>query len=312
MAEEIIYDSEEVLDAANTLGVSEKLFNSDVKNSLASDFTFLDELGFTGVGKLKQQNEALIYMHNSVVNDLKDHDTNMIDFETKQKEKIQELLEYKLEEKEEVQEVNVELKGVELGESNLGTMDQGISVKTTELSDIMPELSYSGKKDILLSIVNYQVSSMTGLLTDSNQSNILAFELKQVLNDNSSDISTIATDEEKDLQKALVESLASEKENIFREVEEDTFLRGMPYYKKIADLNNLPVSDLLIDEKNNKLLTDCVDYVCGHNGIDGMDASDIASVKNYISSLAESQSTSVASFLSNSNNAKIIRGGNKL
>ena len=303
MAGEIIYNSDEIYETQSILDKSAKIFSDDMKKSLASNFDALTAIGFTGVSKLQKQTDELISNHNSFKEELKEHDENRIELE----KSINETIKLKLENKQ-YEEVEDSANNHELAEVELDAVDEGEEINTALLKEAVREFSYSSKVAILKNILKLDAGSVSALLTDSASSNILVYEIKQMLNDNTSSISRTATDEEKEVQKEFIKALANEKDDIFREIEDDTYLRGMPYYKKISGLNGINVEDLLLDEKNNKLLTNCVKFICGHNAVSGMDTSDIDAVKAYVKGVAEKNKMAIDTLLTSAN-AQLLRRG---
>ena len=303
MAGEIIYNSDEIYEAQGILDTTAKIFSDDMKKSLASNFDSLTAVGYTGINKLQKQTDELINNHNSFKEELKEHDDNRIELE----KTLDETIKLKLENKQ-YEEVEDNANTHELAEVELEAVDEGQEINTALLTEAVREFSYSSKVSILKNILKLDTGSISALLTDPKESNILVYEIKQMLNDNTSSMSTTATDEEKEVQKEFIKALANEKEDILREIEDDTYLRGMPYYKKISGLNGINIEDLILDEKNSKLLTNCVKFICDHNAVGGMNASDIDAVKAYVKGVAENNKMSVDTLLTSAN-AQLLRRG---
>ncbi len=303
MALEITYNSDEIHELETTLENQEKILGDNMKQSLASNFDSLTAIGFGGINKLQSQTDSLITSHSSFIKELKEHDENKIELENA----INTAIKAKLDNNE-YEEANDASQTHELNDVVLQEVNEGQEINTEMLTEAVKEFSYTAKAAMLQNILNLDVGSLTSLLTDTNKSNILVYEIRQMLNDETTDLSRAATKGEKEVQKEFIRSLAKETSNIFKEVDENTFLRGIPYYKKISELNGINIEDLLLDDKNKKLLTDCVKFVCEHNAVNGIDDSDIAAVKAYVNEVANKHKLSTRELLTSSN-AQLLKEG---
>ena len=304
MAQEITYDSEEIIEIENILDTSEKLFTDEIKQDLTNDFAPLKDLGFTGLTVVQNQSTSLSNSHNSFSKELKSHDQNLTSLESSIDEKIKMMIDNKS-----IENTNNASDEKDLEEIDLNEVTSGQPISSAQLSELIAKFTYSSKVGILNNILNFEVSNVTSMVTDPEKSNILVYELRQMLNDDETDISIKATDEEKKLQKELLNSIAKEEENPFREVEEDSFLRGLPYFKKMAELNNLEVADLIIDKENEKLLNDCIKYIYDHSSVNGLTESDIASVKEYVDKIASKNNMSPTELFNSSSCISLIKEG---
>lgn len=304
MAEEITFDSEELFGIENILESSEKIFNDDIKKDLSNDFTSLLDLGFTGVSVVQNQTSTLSTNHDSFTKALKNHDQNITSLESSIDEKIKAMIDNK-----EIDDNNDASEVEELIDVDLDDIEKGQTISDEQLTSLVSEFTYTSKVGILKNILSYDVSNITSLITIPENSNILVYELRQMLYDDVTDINAKATDNEKHIQKEFINSLASEETNPFKDIEEDTFLKGLPYYKRIAELNNMDAGDLLVDKENEKLLKDCIEHIYNHTSVNGLSESDINSVKNYVNQIAKENNMSANELFENSSTISLLKGG---
>ena len=304
MAQEITYDQDEICEIESLVESLEKLFDDDIKKDLSNDFTSLFDIGFTGLSKLKEQTNTLATNHNALGTELKKHDNNMTSLENAIDVKIKSMIDTSL-----IEDTNNTSAARVLSEIEFAKVNKGKKVSIETLTTSVHEFSYNSKVTLLKNILKYDNGSVTSLLTDPDKANILVYEIRQMFNDKESEMSTEATEEEKQFQTELLNSLAEEKENVFKDVDEETFLRGLPYYKKIADLNGMKVSDLVIDKKNEKLLTDCIKYVYEHTFVNGLLQQDLSAVKGYVKGVSSKNNITPGILLSSKTGASLIKGG---
>ncbi len=304
MAQEITYDQDEICEIESLVESLEKLFDDDIKRDLSNDFTSLFDIGFTGISKLNEQTVSLASSHGNFASELKKHDQNMAGLENAIDVKIKTMIDNSV-----VEDNNNTSAARTLNEVNLPNIIKGQKINIAILTESLHEFNYTNKATILKNILRYGNGSVTSLLTDPDKSNVLAYEIKQMLGDKDAELSKVATEEEKEFQREFLNSLAEEKDNVFQEVDEDTFLRGIPYYKKISDLNGMKVSDLVIDKKNEKLLTDCIKYVYEHTFVNGLLQNDLTAVKGYVKGVSTKNNTTPGVLLTSKMGASLIKGG---
>ena len=304
MAQEITYDQDEIAEIESLVESIEKLFDEDIKNDLTNDFTSISNLGFTNITKLQEQTNTLGSTETKLANALKKHDQSITNLENSIDVKLKTMIDESTTE----DATNTSAAKV-LDEITLANVNKGQKISTATLITSVHEFTYTNKKAIIKNILKYNNGSVTSLLTDPDKSNILVYEIKQMLHDNESEMSKTATEEEKEFQRELLDSIAMEKENVLNDVNEDTFLKGLPYYKKIADLNNLKVSELIMDKSNEELFTSCVKYVYDHTFVNGLLENDLASVKGFVKGVSDKNNIDPVTLLSGKMGASLIKGG---
>ena len=308
MANTINYNSEEVAEARSIITQSVSILESDILTALSSSFTALTELDLfsDGIAKLQSQVQTLISDHQTFAGSLGSHDTDMTTFEETQATAVNQYI-------NETTESTSYYTGSKKknDEVKIDKTDEGTKISDKELQNIVEDLSYEGKLQALQNIVNTNGLDVTSLLTDESNSNILSCLLKQMLNDSSAEVSTTPSEYEKLIQETLLESIASEDNNIFAKLGENTFLQGMPYLKEVASSYKIDLSSLVLDDKYSDILFESIK--CMYNGSSEtmLTTSERSGVKNYIDSVASSNNMTVDELLSNKNNIDLIKGGNK-
>lgn len=306
MADRIFYDSNEVSNIVSKIGEHTDLIQSDIEYSINKNFSVLRELDLfsDGLDLLLSRADNIIYLNNKLVNLLNNHDGDFCSLENEH---------VSLFNKEEVEEKETEAYSgtvISIDEIVLSKINDGKVILTEYINEVIPSFSYDKKLEVLKEILNDNSNSLS-LLTDSDESDILVYQLKNILSDKYSiKLNKLTKDEEKELQKSFFESISDNDTNIFDELDTNTFLNGLSYYKQVAQKNGISDTDLLFDDKNKELFMDALNDIYNNSDqIDVLTENEIESVKNYINEVASSNSITVSELLSNSKYSSVIKGG---
>ena len=306
MADRIFYDSNEVSNIVSKIGEHTDLIQSDIEYSINKNFSVLRDLDLfsDGLDLLLSRADNIIYLNNKLVNLLNNHDGDFCSLENEH---------VSLFNKEEVEEKETEAYSgtvISIDEIVLSKINDGKVILTEYINEVIPSFSYDKKLEVLKEILNDNSNSLS-LLTDSDESDILVYQLKNILSDKYSiKLNKLTKDEEKELQKSFFESISDNDTNIFDELDTNTFLNGLSYYKQVAQKNGISDTDLLFDDKNKELFMDAVNDIYNNSDqIDVLTENEIESVKNYINEVASSNSITVSELLSNSKYSSVIKGG---
>lgn len=306
MANKIIYDSNEISSIVSKVGSYIDFIQSDVELSINRDFQVLKELDLfsEGLDLLLSKSDNLIYLNNKMINSLHLHDRDFIELENGY---------VSLFNHEDVIMTNDNSYGgsiVEIDEIVLNKVSDGKVILTEYVNSVIPSFSYDKKIETLKSILKDNSNSLN-ILTDPDESDILIYQLKNLLNeDYSIEIDKLSKEEEKELQKEFFEVISDNDTNIFDEIESNSFLHGLSYYKQIAQKNGINTTDLLFKEENNKLFMDSLNDIYNNGDqIDVLTESQVNSVKEYIEDLASTNNINVNELLSNSKYSSILKGG---
>jgi hypothetical protein len=288
------------------IGDHTNLIQSDIEYSINKDFSMLKELDLfsDGLDLLLSRSDNIIYLNNKLVNFLNTHDDDFCELENGH---------ITLFNKEEVEEQNEDAYSgsvVNIDEIVLNKINDGKVILTEYVSEVIPSFSYDMKLEVLKDITNNNANSLS-LLTDPDESDILIYQLKNILSDKYSiELNKLTKEEEKELQKSFFESISDNDTNIFDEIETNTFLHGLSYYKQVAQKNGMSITDLLFDDKNKDLFMNSINDIYNNSDqIDVLTESEMDSVKNYINETASANSISVNELLSNNKYSSILKGG---
>ena len=119
----------------------------------------------------------------------------------------------------------------------------------------------------------------------------------------------LSKEEEEELQKNFFESISDNDTNIFNDIGENTLLGGLSYYKQIAKKNDMSVSDLIFDKKNEELFLNTVKEVYESEELDVLTEKEINSLRNYIDNISKENGIPVKELLSNTKYSSIVKGG---
>ena len=307
MADKINYNSEDINEARVILNDSIRILESEISTPLSKDFKVLSETGlFTeGLSKLQAQFNTLANDHTTFLNSLASHDSDLSTFEKEQADAVRDYI-------EDNSNNNSYYGGERSSHKKKKSKDKddGNEISDKELKNIVADLSYSKKLQALQSILNMNGVDLTSLLTNQDNSNVLSYLLKQILNDSSAEISDNPTKYEKLIQETLLESIAKDDNNVFASLKEDSFLQGMTYLKDVANNNHVDVTDLVLDDKYSSLLLSSIKDMYQGKSETMLTSYEIKSVKAYVDKIASNNNISVDTLLSDTKYIDILKGGN--
>lgn len=305
MANQIVYSEEELELAKTNLNDSINILKNDIESSLNNDFSVLEELDLfsNGLAKLKRQTSSLGENHTSLVNKLTRHASSIREDEDARLQAIDDMR------GRGKTPSNNYAGGSVSGRSEEGyEKENGKAVTNSYLKEIIPELSAESKLQMLKNILVYK-SSVTALLGNEAKANMLIYYLKRMLKDEGALQSSLALDEEKELQKIIIESIAKEDKNLFAEIDEASYFAGLSFYKEVALKNNINVSDLLMNKEHEKLLMQSFHDIYFNSTAFDINEQETMKVKEFFDLVAKKHNMEVEKLLSDVNNMKLIKEG---
>lgn len=307
MAEKISYSVEELEIASKNLSDSLNILKNDIEKSINTDFRVLEELGFfsTGVNTIKKQIQNLGEEHNTLISKLSKHKEGY----QIQQDSFNNIIEQARGGKK-IRSDDYSGNNLTVRETEEYQKEDGSKVKNSYLREVIPLLDSNSKLQMLKNILVYNKGSFNSLFTDSTKANVLVYQIKKMLKDEEAKVSKVSFDDEKFIQKQVIETIAKEGKNLFMDVNDKTFLSGINYYNKVALLNNINVSDLLIDKDKEELLRKAFnDLYFDRANLDGITKEEVERVKEYFNILAKNNNVSVEQLLSNSKYMNVIKEG---
>ena len=305
MADNLSYDSNEISSIVSSIGEYTSLVQNEIEISLNRHFQILKELDLfdDGLDLLLSRADNVVYLNNKMVNILNMHDNDFNDLENNN---------VNLFGKEEESTPSDEAYAgavVNIDEIVLNKINDGKVILTEYVNEVIPSFSYDKKLEVLKSILNNNTSSLS-ILTDLDESDIMVYQLKNILSSKYSiQLNKLTKEEEKELQKSFFKSIIENDTNIFDDIKTNTFLHGLSYYKQVAQKNGISEVDLIFDENNKDLFMNSINEIYNSDQIDVLTDDQLKSVKNYINEIASSNSITVKDLLSNSKYSSIIKGG---
>lgn len=302
--DKIIYDSNEITTIISKINENTSFVENDIKSSINNDFFVLQELDLfnEGLNLLKSYIDKIVNYNSDLVLTLNNHDSNMNEINNKH---------LSLFNKEDIEKQEEQYGGgqVTIDEIVLNKVTDGKVILTEYINEVLPSFSYDRKLEVLKSIVNNDTNSLN-ILTNKEESDIVIYKLKEILNkDYSIELSKLSKEEETDLQKSLFESISDNDTNIFDEIENDSFLHGLSYYKQVAQKNGISTADLIFDDKNKDLFMNSINDIYNNDSIDVLTDKEMNSVKEYINQLANKNNINVSDLLNGSKYSSVIKGG---
>lgn len=300
----IVYDSNEISSIMSKIGNNSSIVESDIVNSLTNDFSMLQELDLfaEGLNKLSSKASQVISLNNRLLTRLSEHDSNMNELNKKHTDMFNNIDDYADDSSVYSGEV------VSIDEITLSSVPDGKLILSEYIGSVIFKFPYDKKLVLLKKILNDGKNSLD-IITDSKQSDILIYQLKEVLKeDYSIDLGKLTIEEEKELQKAFFNSICDENKNIFDEIEQDSILKGMSYFKEVCSNNNISVTDLLYDDNNKDLFVNALKDIY-NNQLESLTANETLSVRSYIDNVASSNKIEVSKLLEGSEYSSILKGG---
>lgn len=305
MAKEMIYNEEELSETTTLLNTSLDIVEKDIGPSLISNFSYLQDLGFSSLSSLKNQVEQLSIFQKALIAKINGHNSELGELE-------QELTNYINQEAISGSREDTGYKGevIDIDDINLDDVNKGQKINNEYLENVSPIFTSSQKMAILENINNNSDSDFTLLFTDPDKSNVLVCELKKILGDSDAVLSDVATDEEKNIQKVILNSMADGDNNYFAEFGTDSILQGMPYLKEFAQNKNITVGDLVLDNEysNDFMLALKNIYNGDDKNLESLGESEIESIKSYVDKIAEQNNMTAQELLTVENAGLIKRG----
>ncbi len=300
----IIYDSDEILGIVSKIGETINTMQSDVYPLLNNGFSLLEELDLfnTGLEKLKAKTDNSIYINNKLITCLRGHDNDLNELDNKHKSLFSNI-------SASIDNNNYSGAAVEINDIVLNKINDGKVILTEYVKEVIPSFSYDKKLEVLKDILSNDSNSLS-LLTDVTESDIMVYKLKEVLNkEYSIELNKLTKEEEQEIQKSFFESIIDNDTNIFDDIDGNSFLHGLHYYKQIADKNDISVSDLIYNDENKELFMEAVNDIYNNEEVDVLTEKETISVKNYIKEIASKNSIGISEMLSDSKYSSVIKGG---
>lgn len=300
----LIYESNEISNIVSKIVSNTTIIENDIKSSLNNDFFILQELDFfdTGLNSLKTYANKISNMNNNLISRINEHDSSMNELNNKHlalfnKDDVEI-------EKQEVYSGTV----VEIDDIVLNKVTDAKVILSEYINEVIPSFSYDKKIEVLKNILNNDTS--LSIITDKEESDIMVYQLKNILNNNYSiELSKLTKDEEQDIQKSFFKSIIDNDTNIFDELEGNSFLNGLSFFKQVSEKNGIEVSDLIFDDENNELFMDSINEIYNSEKLDVLTEEEMNSVKNYIKETANKNNINVSDLLSDSKYSSVIKGG---
>lgn len=304
--EKLIYDSSEISSIVSKIKENIDCVETDVKASILKDFTLLQELDFfnDGLIKLEKESDSIISLYSNLVSKINEHDVVMNDIVKKQIIDI-ESFKNNLRFNNSNNNYNYDVKTT--ATYAITKINDAKVILSKYTNEVIPSFSYNRKLEILKNILK---SDPATIMTDKGKSDILIYNLKNILSKNYSiELSKLSKEEEEEVQRNFFESISDNDTNIFDEIGENTLLSGLPYYKQIARKSDISIGDLLFDKKNEELFLKSLMEVYESEEIDVLTNKELNSVKNYINNISKENNISVKDLLSNTKYSSIVKGG---
>lgn len=298
----IAYDSSEISNILSKINSNTSIVENDIISSLNNDFSVLQELDLfnEGLNKLSTSARKIASLNNRLIFLLNDHDSNMNELNNKHMSLFNNIDSSSNTENYEGELINID-------EISLNKITDGKLILKEYVNSVVFSFSYDRKREILQSILK---NNSLSILTDSSQSDILIYQLKDILkNEYSTEISKLTKEEELEIQKDFFKAISDNDKNIFDEVEEDSFLKGLSYFKEVSKKNNISIESLLLDDKNNELFVKTLNDIYKGNEVSSLTSDEALSVKNYIDNISNKNNIDISDLLKDTKYSSVLKGG---
>ena len=304
--DKVLFDSLELTDIVSKIEDSNSI-QMDLKTSLNRDFYLLQELELfdEGLTSIKSQIENITFLNNQLITCLNKHNDDMEKLNTKHNSLFNDYIK----EDSVAASVSFTPQEVNIDEIVLSKKTDGKVILTEYVQEVIPSFSYDIKLEVLENILKGDSNSLS-LLTDESQSDILIYQLKNILSEKYSiELSKLTNAEEKEIQKSFFESIIDNDTNIFDEVSGDSFLKGLSYFKQVAQKNGITTSDLIFDKENTDKFMETINEIYNSEDLDVLTDEEMESVKKYIKEISDTNNIEINELLKDNKYSSVIKGG---
>jgi hypothetical protein len=312
VGDKINITTDDITNAISILDSSLNIIESSLSSSISSDFVVLSDLDLfsDGLSKLKAQIDSLKQSNENLMTKISTHAVEIMKLEENIVSTIQ----------NELVRSSAGSGGGgsyysdidEVGVSEVGDNNNIANVSNAQLFDNIGKLSISDI-DSLLSFLNINKGeySINDILLSDVGSGILLCLLKKFYGDNNVTIDTKVSEESFNIQKLLLEKLLVLDTGINGvSFKDNSILVAKDYFTSIAKENNIAVSELLLNEKHEKLLLDSINKLYLGKDIEkyNVDEKTINSIKKFVDNVAEENGVTVDKVLSNTDYLGDLKG----
>ena len=300
--------SSEVVDESKSLVSGTK----DQLESVSESYNSLDAiiscgLFSSGFEKIKSQTKSVTNAFQYIIDTLSNHDRDMETTNSLVIDLVKEFCDshggtYR----DELRDKRT--RGATINNDNIETkeVEEGKEISSNKIVDYIVKMDYSTTLKTLKNIAK-KGGDLEVLLTDKYSSNICSYNLKNILGEEA-DLGKVVTSEDTLIQRKLLEKLVSLDEETLAQIDQNTFLRGIPYLKSIAKNYSVDVCDLLLDDDKEQLLLKSLKDIYSSDTSSILSETNINSVKNYLDEVANNNGISTKKLLSSTNYMSLIKG----
>lgn len=291
--------SEDINSAVSILDSSLSIMEGSIASSITGDFSVLTSLDLfsEGLSKLKSQLDALKQSNENLMTKITLHAADIAKLE----ESIVATIEQELVSGSagsggggsyysDIDEVGVNEVSNNINISNAQVLDNIGKVSDIEVDSIMSFLN-----------INKGEYSINDILLSDVGSGILLCLLRKFYGDSNVTIDTNVSEESFNIQKMLLEKLLSSDSGIEGVAFKDnSILVAKEYFASVAKENNMAISELLLNEKNEDLLLSSINklYLGEDLSKYKVDEKTIDSVRTFVDKVAEDNGISAEKLLS--------------
>lgn len=230
MAEQIIFNSEELEGISTTLNEFTEKLEDDIKIPLNNDFKVLTELDFysEGLKSLVKQVEAISEINKNLVNKLKSHDESLIITENKLNNYVTSFIPTAS------SGGSVTPSGspsYSYGEVTIDNVSGDKNLNNSTVAENKVTITSEITKQLLTSLSKNKNTSLDSILLGSNESTLLITELKSILN--KKEIDSISLNDQVTIKKEIIESIAKLDDKDIVQLEDKSVLTAIKHFKKL-------------------------------------------------------------------------------
>ena len=301
--------SSEVVDESKSLvsGTKDKL--ESVDNSYNSlDAIVSCGMFSNGFSKIKSQTKSITNALQTIIDTLSTHDRDMENTNSLVINMVKNYCDthggtYRDENRD------IRNKGTIISSDKIDTEDveEGKEISSNKLVDYIVKMDYTTTLETLKNI-SKKGGDLEVLLTDRYSANICSYILKNILGAET-DLGKVVTSDDTLIQRKLLEKTVSFDDETIAKIDQNTLLRGIPYFKSVANDNDIDVCDLIQSDAKESLLLKSLNDIYSGDVSSLLGESNINSVKNYLDGVASSNGISTKTLLSSTNYMSLIKGG---
>lgn len=201
----------------------------------------------------------------------------------------------------------------EIADIVVDSVNEGVKINTDDILDSISNLTDSDKIKLIEFLkLNDKKIEASELLFNPENAGLLLQLLKKFYGDTSNDLGEENISEATKVQKALLQKITSDTSNLIdQNVIEDNslILKAKPYLISVANRNNITLTELIDDEKNNDIYLEAMADLYDGNGLEkcNIDNNTLSEIRSEMEKIASNNNMTVENIIGDSRYVSLLK-----